>query len=122
MKGLQTIGTSKGKPSLFFYRRIVGGIEIFDEKMEHSQYIENKHWNILLRRLAKKGESFSLSQERGSLYRILKNISDKYTLKWSTWEMSRIAAILEHEGSIDFYSGVKGPILLVKDCAPIERN
>lgn len=117
MKVLQTLGVSgqTGMPGIFFYRRTAAGIDIYNADATSPSesvpdiHIPSKDWNAMLKHVAEYS-TFTLSGQENSLYSILKECGYN-----QTGEFSRIAAILEHEGSIDLNGRNNSPINLRSD-------
>lgn len=119
MKVLQTLGSGgrTGMPGIFFYRRAPQGIEIFNKETTNpsqaqpSLTISNQAWKGILDALSN-ASSFTLSGPIApdGLYGILKTCG-----RWNETEMSRIAAILMNEGSINLNGRNDNPINLRSD-------
>lgn len=111
MRILQTLGNSiqTQMPGAFFYRRVPSGIEIFNVDGSLTDEISNNDWRTILTCVSQNSK-FTLTGGSNSLYSILSSCN--YT---NTTLCSRIAAILEHEGSIDFDGSVNRPINLRSD-------
>lgn len=117
MKVLQTLGDSgrTGLPGSFYYRRTPDGLDIYNPDASSSSnpnlHVYNDKWNDILSSI-KEHTSFTLSSQDSDsgLYGILKECG--YS---NTTDCARIAAILEHEGSIDLNGKGLSPINLVND-------
>lgn len=120
MKALQTLGpgAQKGIRGIFFYRRIPGGIEIYDgdistpSNASPAQTISNDEWDKILGALAgRKTLRLSNPNQDKGLYGILRRVK-----RYSPREMARIAAILHNEGSVESH-GRGIPIFLRIDAS-----
>lgn len=117
MKVLQTLGASgqTGFPGIFYYRRTPTSIEIFDsrnpDRKAPSTVIPSSVWEDILREIQNhEPKSFTLSDQENGLYAILSDCGVT-----NTTQRAQIAAILEHEGSIDLNGRNQNPINLVND-------
>ncbi|WJY13618.1 hypothetical protein PCO82_06700 [Pectobacteriaceae bacterium CE90] len=105
MKVLQTLGVhgATGQAGIFQYRRTGNGIEV-DLSIGFSNtagrvVISHQDWERLLYDFLQQNSVWDLSSLRSF-------IQTRLTVDGST--ASAVAAILEHEGSMDLYGGVIG--------------
>lgn len=118
MKFVETLGIQRGTSGVFRYKRDSRNITI-DRSISNKTpgaepvaIISNDDWNKLLFAIeSTEKNSFGLTSAGGvgqpanNLYDIIKetiNITDNSIRAY-------ICAILEHEGSLDYYTGVIGP-------------
>lgn len=115
MKVLQTIGSSGqgNAPTAFFYRRQLDSVYTEEPGTGHVHEFTDRQWKEILKELHASSGSFSLS---GGLYNLLDRAADNAGINhWQTTEKAKIAAILEHEGSIDHCGNINAPINLISD-------
>lgn len=116
MKVLQTLGSSgqSGEPTAFFYRRQPGGVYTKEPGTNGRVHtFTDDEWQAILAELHGSSRSFSLSE---GLYSILNRAADRAGIShWQAPEKAKIAAILEHEGSIDHAGTGNRPINLISD-------
>lgn len=124
MKVLQTLGVhaSTQQPGIFQYKRDQKGVyidlRVGQTESKDTFYIDHDTWAGLLKVIDDGGrKTFPLSGD-DSLYSRIKGAVAELTDS----HVSCIAAILEHEGSVDHYGGVIGggeavSIYLRKDTA-----
>ena len=122
MKFVETLGRYHGQKGVFQYKRSSHGITI-DSSIGNANLnpadilITNREWNaILLAIEVAHGESFGLTVGGGAgnpstcLYDLIEQAVPNPTHNWqlnASWK-SYVCAILEHEGSLDLYSGGLG--------------
>ncbi|MDU6227925.1 MAG: hypothetical protein E6625_20480 [Enterobacter asburiae] len=107
MKVLQTLGSYNynGQVGIFQYRRIVAGVEInpLDHNL-HSVVIPHNSWTNMLTFLDGLQKKVNgLSDLKKALSQALRGVQGIHNN-----HMPAVAAILEHEGSIDHYGGKMG--------------
>jgi hypothetical protein len=108
MKVLQSLGQHGGtqQVAIFQYRRTPQGIEIQSVPDGESFSISTEEWQSMLEKLGQSSRAtFPLSGENSLHGRILEALPGK---GFTPSHAAKIAAILEHEGSIDHYGGVTG--------------
>lgn len=112
MKVLQTLGHSGGKefPREFFYKRAAKGVYIYENKNEAPKIISHQNWAQLISVIAREErQTFPLSStdpDEVTIHTIIgKFLGNKYYNITPTTEAC-IAAILEHEGTIDHYRAI----------------
>ena len=135
MKVLQTLGRHGGmQEGVFQYKRTPNGLSIstFTAATQAPIEITNEEWQAILEAIDNAtGSSFRLTvpgvtstnPPYQSLYTLFSTAVPTPVggWNWSDSYRSYIAAILEHEGSIDLYAGALGPqnppavICLAKD-------
>jgi hypothetical protein len=134
MRVLQTLGEREHE-GIFQYRRGVDGIEI-DASIGRAESLHgakvvllHDEWRLILEAIA--GQKGSLFRLTGTRTRAVPRQSLRDTIKgavpapaggwaWTDSWASYVAAILEHEGSVDLYGGPCGrgrgvPIVLSRD-------
>jgi hypothetical protein len=115
MKVLQTLGAhgATDHVGIFQYRRFSGGIDLWPSYKQGGKIlkriiISHQKWQDLLDDIAKMSEkSLSLDSLKAKIYESLKG-----TTGLQKNHCPSIAAILEHEGSIDLYGSRAGAIIL----------
>ena len=108
MKVLQSLGQHGGtqQVAVFQYRRNPAGVEVQSVPAGDSFCISAQEWQSMLGKLAQSSRAtFPLSGEDSLHSRILEALPGK---GFNPSHAAKIAAILEHEGSIDHYGGVMG--------------
>lgn len=108
MKVLQSLGQHGGtqKVAVFQYRRTPNGVEIESVPEGDSISISAQEWQSMLDKLAQSLRgTFPLSGEDSLHSRILDALPGK---GFNPSHAAKIAAVLEHEGSVDHYGGVTG--------------
>ncbi|SKA79314.1 hypothetical protein SAMN03097719_3216 [Pantoea ananatis] len=109
MKVLQTLGSWQGagsKAGVFKYRRYEKGIDLipYNNSRLPPIIITHSSWEVLLVDLSSlKNKTISLDDLKDEIKTSLSK-----TMKISQNHTPAIAAILEHEGSVDHYGGGKG--------------
>jgi len=131
MKILQTLGKHSGNTEgIFAYKRVKGGIYI-DITIGNVQgvtpiWLTHAEWEEILKGIHKrKASPFRLTgtgpfpkPPKQSLYSAISTAVPNPSQGWN-WHDSikaAVCAILEHEGSVDFYHGVIGPKTQVVVC------
>jgi hypothetical protein len=136
MKVLQTLERHKhtAQEGIFQYRRTRAGVEI-DASIGRADLdpakivLSNDEWVAILKAIGGcRGKTFRLTwtktaaPPKQSLYNTISRAVPKPGggWKWNDSYRSYVAAVLEHEGSIDHYGGVLGrgvghPIVLARD-------
>ena len=117
MKVLQTLGKHGGaQEGIFQYKRTALGVHIdysvgrIDPQQPQQILITNNDWCLLLEELQNMTKTtFSLSSE---LYQFISKVKPKLSslngIPLSDSIKASIAAILEHEGTLDLYGGPRG--------------
>lgn len=137
MKVLQTLGRhqANGQEGIFQYRRTPDGV-VIDSSVGQANLnpatftLTSNEWQAILTAIRAAGTTYRLTRTntpdppRLSLYDMISNAVPNPAggWVWTDSHRSYVAAILEHEGSIDHYAGTLGgghttPIILAHDVA-----
>lgn len=119
MKVLQTLGRhSQAEEGIFAYRRTVKGVEISAMGTANlnpkTVVITHDEWATILKavsgdNLYRLSESSSGDPPKAELHVTIMKSFKPNGWAWETSRAAYVAAILEHEGSVDLYGGGGGP-------------
>jgi hypothetical protein len=129
MRVLQSLGEASKtvQAGVFQYRRTDVGVELdlsigqAPSVLQPKVLISHRDWVMLLRAFVGGKKVFRLTRKAGkaSVYdrveQVFRTLPSCSGVAWNDSYAACIAAILEHEGSLDLHGGRSGPIHLKRD-------